>query len=217
MKIVLKKVKDLILKNLKWIILFLSLIEFLWLLEGVFSEEILDFDLKGYTLIKTYLMSDFTTSVFKVITNLGGGLFIIVLAFSLFLIIKRREVGLVIFANLGIITLLNLLLKNIVSRPRPSDFRIIEESGYSFPSGHSMISMAFYGLLIYLIYKNFKNKYIKWSLIVVLSLLIILIGISRVYLGVHYLSDVLAGFLLAISYLIIYISVINKYILERLL
>ena len=61
----------------------------------------------------------------------------------------------------------------------------------------------------------FKNKYIKWSLIVVLSLLIILIGISRVYLGVHYLSDVLAGFLLAISYLIIYISVINKYILER--
>ncbi len=215
MKIVLKKVKDLILKNLKWIILFLSLIEFLWLLEGVFSEEILDFDLKGYTLIKTYLMSDFTTSVFKVITNLGGGLFIIILAFSLFLIIKRREVGLVIFANLGIITLLNLLLKNIVSRPRPSDFRIIEESGYSFPSGHSMISMAFYGLLIYLIYKNFKNKYIKWSLIVVLSLLIILIGISRVYLGVHYLSDVLAGFLLAISYLIIYISVINKYILER--
>ena len=217
MKIVLKKVKDLILKNLKWIILFLSLIEFLWLLEGVFSEEILDFDLKGYTLIKTYLMSDLTTSIFKVITNLGGGLFIIVLAFSLFLIIKRREVGLVIFANLGIITLLNLLLKNIVSRPRPSDFRIIEESGYSFPSGHSMISMAFYGLLIYLIYKNFKNKYIKWSLIVVLSLLIILIGISRVYLGVHYLSDVLAGFLLAISYLIIYISVINKYILERLL
>lgn len=58
----------------------------------------------------------------------------------------------------------------------------------NIPSGHSMVSMAFYGLLIYLIYKNVKNKYLKVILIVLLSLLIIMIGISRIYLDVHYLS-----------------------------
>lgn len=67
-----------------------------------------------------------------------------------------------------------------------------------------MVSMAFYGLLIYLIYKNVKNKYLKVILIVLLSLLIVMIGISRIYLCVHYTSDVLAGFLMAISYLIVY-------------
>lgn len=67
-----------------------------------------------------------------------------------------------------------------------------------------MVSMAFYGLLIYLIYTNVKNKYLKVILIVLLSLLIVMIGISRIYLGVHYTSDVLAGFLMAISYLIVY-------------
>lgn len=82
--------------------------------------------------------------------------------------------------------------------------------GYSFPSGHSMVSMAFYGFLIYLIYNNIKNKYIKWILICSLSILIILIGISRIYLGVHYTSDVLAGFLLSISYLVIYTRIVKE-------
>ena len=95
-----------------------------------------------------------------------------------------------------------------MQRPRPTEHRIIDESGYSFPSGHSMVSAAFYGFLIYLIYKNVKNKYLKWGLITILSLLVFLIGVSRIYLGVHYTSDVLAGFLVAISYLIIFITAI---------
>ena len=112
--------------------------------------------------------------------------------------------------ELGVYLILNQLLKRILRRPRPTEFRIVEETGYSFPSGHSMVSMAFYGYLIYLIYRYIKNKYIKWSLIVLLSILICLIGISRIYLGVHYTSDVLGGFLLSISYLVVYISLIKN-------
>ena len=78
-----------------------------------------------------------------------------------------------------------------------------------------MVSMAFYGYLIYLIYKYVKNKYIKWGLITLLSILIVSIGTSRIYLGVHYTSDVLGGFLIAVSYLIIYISGVNKFLIEK--
>ena len=129
--------------------------------------------------------------------------------------IKNKKIGVSIFSNLVIVTILNQLLKRILQRPRPTEYRIIEETGYSFPSGHSMISMAFYGYLIYLIYKYVKNKYIKWISIVVLSLLICTIGISRIYLGVHYTSDVLGGFLISISYLVIFISAVNKFLIEK--
>ena len=78
-----------------------------------------------------------------------------------------------------------------------------------------MISMAFYGYLIYLIYKYVKNKYIKWISIILLSILIWAIGISRIYLGAHYTSDVFGGFLISISYLVIFISTVNKFVIER--
>ena len=78
-----------------------------------------------------------------------------------------------------------------------------------------MISMAFYGYLIYLIYKYVKNKYVKWTSMVLLSILICSIGISRIYLGVHYTSDVLGGFLVSISYLILFISTVNKFFIEK--
>ena len=78
-----------------------------------------------------------------------------------------------------------------------------------------MVSMAFYGYLIYLIYKYVKNKYIKWISIALLSILIGTIGISRTYLGVHYTSDVLGGFLISVSYLIIYVSAINKFLIGK--
>lgn len=77
-----------------------------------------------------------------------------------------------------------------------------------------MVSMAFYGYLIYLIYKYVKNKYLKYISIILLSILICSIGISRIYLGVHYTSDVLAGFMISISYLIIYISAVNKFFIK---
>ena len=215
-KIMMKeKVKEFIVKNLKWIILFICLIGFLTIAEDVFNKEIMNGYIVGYKLISTFLISDFATPIAKFITNFGGAIFLAVLTIILFILIKNKKIGVSIFSNLVIITVLNQLLKNILQRPRPTEYRIIEETGYSFPSGHSMISMAFYGYLIYLIYKYVKNKYVKWISMALLSLLICSIGISRIYLGVHYTSDVLGGFLISISYLVIYISAVNKFLIEK--
>ncbi len=210
-----EKVKEFIVKNLKWIILFICLIGFLSIAEDVFNKEIMNGDIVGYKLISTFLISDLATPIAKFITNFGGAIFLAVLTIILFILIKNKKIGASIFANLAIITALNQLLKNILQRPRPTEYRIIEETGYSFPSGHSMISMAFYGYLIYLIYKHVKNKYVKWISMVLLSILICSIGISRIYLGVHYTSDVLGGFLISISYLVMYISAVNKFLIEK--
>ena len=207
--------KELIKKNLKWVVLFICLVGFLALAEDVFNKEIMNGDIIGYKLISTFLISDFVTPIAKFITNFGGAIFLSIATVMLFLLIKNKKIGLSIISNIVIITILNQLLKRILQRPRPTEFRIVEETGYSFPSGHSMISMAFYGYIIYLIYKYVKNKYVKWTLITILSILICLIGISRIYLGVHYTSDVLGGFLLSISYLVIYISSIKKLIPEE--
>ena len=207
-----EKIKDFIIKNLRWILLFICLIGFFAIAEDVFNKEIMQGDIIGYKLISTFLISDFATPIAKFITNFGGAIFIITLMITLFILIKDKKIGLSIFLNLVIATTLNQLLKRILQRPRQTEYRIIEETGYSFPSGHSMVSMAFYGYLIYLIYKYVENKYIKWTLIVLLSILICSIGISRIYLGVHYTSDVLGGFLASISYLVIYISAVNKFL-----
>ena len=210
-----EKVKEFIIKNLKWIILFICLIGFLALAEDVFNKEILNGDIIGYKIVSEFLISDFATPIAKFVTNFGGAIFLIILAMILLILIKNKKIGLSILSNLVIITVLNQLLKRILQRPRPTDYRIIEETGYSFPSGHSMISMAFYGYLIYLIYKYVKNKYIKWISIALLSILICSIGVSRIYLGVHYTSDVLGGFFISISYLIIYISAVNKFLIRK--
>ena len=207
--------KEFIKKNLKWVVLFICLVGFLALAEDVFNKEIMNGDIIGYKLISTFLISDFVTPIAKFITNFGGAIFLSIATVMLFLLIKNKKIGLSIISNIVIIAVLNQLLKRILQRPRPTEFRIVEETGYSFPSGHSMVSMAFYGYLIYLIYRYIKNKYVKWTLITILSILICLIGISRIYLGVHYTSDVLGGFLLSISYLVIYISSIKKLLPEE--
>ena len=146
---------------------------------------------------------------------MGSAFFLITVSAILLVTIKNKKIGISITLNLITIAGLNLLLKNIVQRPRPTDFRLIDESGYSFPSGHSMVSMAFYGFLIYLAYKYIKNNKLKMLLSIVLGLIPLLIGISRIYLGVHYTSDVIGGFMVSISYLIIYTRIVKKFIIEE--
>jgi len=198
------KTKEIIEKNMKWIALFICLVLVIGIVVDVLDKEIYKLDVIGYDFISKHLISDNVTPIAKGVTHFGGVIALIAIATILSITIKNKKINILIWLNLAISTLLNQILKYIIQRPRPTEFRIIDESGYSFPSGHSMVSAAFYGFLIYLIYKNVKNKYIKWGLITSLALLIILIGTSRIYLGVHYTSDVLAGFLIAISYLIIF-------------
>ena len=205
-----KKVINFIKKNYIWIILFVGIIGFITITEDVLENEIMKCDVIGYNFIKAHIISDFMTPVAKTITWFGSATCLILLCFLILVFNKNKKINIAIIFNLGICTILNLMLKNILQRPRPTEYRIIDEIGYSFPSGHSMISMAFYGLLIYLIYKNIKNKSLKWILIILLSILILFIGISRIYLGVHYVSDVLGGFLVSISYLILYIKILKK-------
>lgn len=91
-------------------------------------------------------------------------------------------------------TLLNKGLKTIFARTRPEDvIPLIEQGGYAFPSGHSVTSMAFYGMLLFLVQTRMEDRKKANALSVVLILLIALIGPSRIYLGVHYPTDVLAG------------------------
>ena len=206
------KTKEILEKNVKWIVLFLCIILIIGIIQDLLNKEIDKLDVAGYNMVSEYLISDNVTPIAKAITQLGGAIFLIGLSITLAIIIKNKKIGILIWVNIAISTLLNQILKFIIQRPRPTEFRIIDERGYSFPSGHSMVSATFYGFLIYLIYKNVKNKYLKYSLIIMLVILILLIGTSRIYLGVHYTSDVLAGFLIAISYLIIFTTVSDLWI-----
>ena len=202
-----------ILKNIinkRWMIISVCMTIFLILAISIIKAESIIIDDIGYNLISKYLISDFMTPIVKIVTQLASPIFLVILTILLMVFIKNNNIRKYICVNLIVSTILNFGIKNIVRRTRPEGFRIIEESGYSFPSGHSMVSMAFYGLLIYLIYKKVDNKYLKNCLIFLLSIIILLIGLSRIYLGVHYTSDVLAGFLLGISYLIVFVSVINE-------
>ena len=201
--------------NWRWMLLFICLIGFLALAEDVFHQEIMNGDIVGYDIVSKLFKFNVSTPIAKFITNFGGAIFVISLTTILFFVIKDKKIGISIIANLGIVTILNQIIKFIMQRPRPTEFRIIEETGYSFPSGHSMVSLAFYGYLIYLIYKYINNKHLKRTLIIILSILICIIGVSRIYLGVHYTSDVLGGFLISLAYLIIYIELVNKFVLEK--
>lgn len=133
-----------------------------------------------------------------------------------FLIYRKGKFALGMVLNLGVGAILCFIIKNIVRRPRPPlSEMIVLERGYSFPSAHTVNNVILYGFAIYLIYKNMKNKKLRNFLCVILALIPVLIGISRIYLRVHYPSDVLAGFAIGISFVIIFVSIIYPEIIKK--
>ena len=151
------------------------------------------------------------TTIMKLITTLGSAIFIITAIICVGLLSKNKKYFL-IFSLCNLIgVILNNIIKLIVKRPRPTNTLVLTtEKSYSFPSGHSMSSMIFYGLLIYYIANTIKNKKIKILLISLLTAIILLIGLSRIYLGVHYATDVTGGYLIGLLYLITFIKISNK-------
>ncbi len=202
-----KKAQEILTKNLKWIIVFICAISFLAILEDVFEQEKLFIDTFIYRIVVLSWRIEPLTTVFKFITQLGGTYVLIGISILSLIFLNNKKVAISIPINLGIVALLNWVLKYIIARPRPEGYRLIDESGYSFPSGHSMVSMAFYGLLIYLIWKNCSHEKLKYISCFFLSLLIPLIGLSRIYLGVHYASDVIGGFVISLVYLIVFTTI----------
>jgi len=200
-----KKVKNAIMKNKRWTIVAMCIIIFVFLAENILQKEIFEFDNIIYKLLVEH-RNEYLNIIFKTITQFGSAFCLIVISILCMIFIKNKKYKITIPLNLFVIGILNFIMKNIFDRPRPNELRIIDESGFSFPSGHSMASMAFYGYLIYLIYKNIQNKKLRNLYCGFLILLIILIGLSRVYLGVHYVSDVIAGICFSIAYLIIMIT-----------
>ncbi|MGQ2285923.1 phosphatase PAP2 family protein [Leuconostoc suionicum] len=149
----------------------------------------------------------FATLFFTHITQAGNMTAIIVVSVivSIFLAYKHyyRELlflSVNIVLSAGIIT---QLLKHVITRVRPQP-QLIQESGYSFPSGHSMAAILLYGSLIILINYHLKQSLFKTASVIILTSLIIIIPISRVYVNVHYPSDVLAG--LSLGYMLLFIS-----------
>ncbi len=145
----------------------------------------------------------------KTITRLGDTLVIIVIvAVTLFFINKKNKV--LLLSNTILTVASNQGLKYLLRKPRPDHLKLIKQGGFSYPSGHSMIAVCVYGIMIYIINKKVKNKKLKISLSILLTLLIVIIGISRIYVGVHYPSDVLGGFFLATAILILNLTFYDK-------
>jgi len=167
-------------------------------------------DMLGYKYIVEDLRSVKLNDYIIVLTNLGGAAILIGICLCSFIFIKDKRYGKYIAINLVTITLINNVIKAIVHRDRPFDIGLIVEKSYSFPSAHAMVSMAFYGFLIYLIYHKVKNPKKKFICSTLLGLIILFIGFSRIYLGVHYTSDVLAGYSFSLGYLIIYTHIVGK-------
>lgn len=171
------------------------------------------FDQMVYNAIISF-RSDFFDFYFINITKLANTS-TIVLVVLLFVIIFRNRYSLFLVISSLDSLLLTSVFKYFIQRDRPSGLKLIAQDGYSFPSGHTMISVCVYGYLLYLVMTKIKNKIVKYCVSILLILVILSIGVSRIYVGVHFASDVLAGYLLSICYLLLLIDIEVRFYLKR--
>lgn len=165
--------------------------------------------------VYNYIISfrcNFLDNYFRLITKLGNFTYIVIVLGICVLFMKNKNLVCLCF-SMSLSVIFNNIVKNIIKRDRPNILRLISQGGYSYPSGHTMISICCYGYLFYYVYKYVKNKYLRISLLLLLSLIIISIPISRIYVGVHYFSDIVGGLLLGGVILFIVIRY-GKYIIR---
>ncbi len=177
-------------------LIILNMVSFLafWVVAFLFYSELtIIFDSSVYSAISP-IISDVTTTFMIFITNFGGTQSIIILCLLLLLYPKTRKTfGIPISAVAIFSSISNELVKSVFERERPDILRLIEVNGFSFPSGHTMNNMAIYTMLALILLDRTEHTLKNRLLISSIYLLPITIGFSRIYLGVHYPSDVLAG------------------------
>ena len=195
-------------RNILSILAFIATIIFLGLLREVLTGEVLALDANAYQLVVVYMRREWLTPIMQSISELALPVVLVIMLLAIEAFAPGKRPGACAAVNLILVFILNQLIKEIVQRPRPVGFRLISETGYSFPSGHSMVAMAFYGLLVWMIWHYEEDKFVKYLCSIGFCLCIAAVGLSRVYLGVHYASDVIAGFCVSLAWLAVYTKVI---------
>ena len=175
----------------------------------VITNNISIFDKTIYKFIIGF-RNDFTDAIFITLTQFGNTYIIIMVIIGLLILFDKKNQIYLAIETISIMGI-NQLLKRIIRRIRPNHLRLITQGGYSYPSGHAMISVAVYGYFLYYVKKNIKNKKLKNILIILLYALIIGIGLSRIYVGVHYPSDILGGYLIGLCIQSLVIKLADKY------
>ena len=193
---------------------FVALIAFAWLVRRVFVVQKTGFDEKAFTFLGGHV-NPVNSEVMHTITFLGTHYFLIPLNIFLvfwYLVVRRHKWYSIKIPTIAISSvLLMLVLKNIFERPRPLIPLLEAARGFSFPSGHALMSTTVYGLLIYIFWLDVRNAVFRWFLIIFFGLLVLAISLSRIYLRVHYTSDVLAGISLGIAWLIMSVSILRHF------
>lgn len=195
------------------VVFIVSLLSFAYLIRRVIVLQNTGFDEEVFSFLRNYV-TETNSQLMLIVTFLGTHSFLIpanLCLIAYFLFIKKHrwysiKVPAIALSSLGLM----FGLKHFFGRPRPDVPLLFRAEGLSFPSGHALFSITFYGLLIYIVYKNVENKLIRWMLISFLAVLIIVIGFSRVYLRVHYASDVIAGFCVGFMWLAFGIWFLNR-------
>ena len=196
------------------LVLFLaSLLAFAYLIREVIVLQQTNFDKNVFSFLDSFV-SESNNKLMLFFTFLGTHRFLIpanLAMIAFFLFIKKHKwysikIPAIALSSLGLM----FGLKNLFGRQRPDVPLIFRAEGLSFPSGHALFSITFYGLFIYIIYKSAMRKWMKWTLIILLSVLIFIIGFSRVYLRVHYATDVIAGFCVGFLWLVFAIWMLNR-------
>ncbi|MBF9255302.1 phosphatase PAP2 family protein [Pontibacter sp. 172403-2] len=181
------------------------------------SESIVTLD-KSFTALLFSIRTEWLSQVMYGATQLGEqwAVFVAGGIMSLIFLFRKKYVALLAFwlalAGVGISTRYG---KTFVSRERPANVAYYEVEHFSFPSGHATTALAQYGLIAYFLYRHYRKRRQRQLILGAAIILILIVGFSRIYLGVHYLSDVLAGFLLGILWLLVGISLMEVMVHRR--
>ena len=171
------------------------LLVFIICADRVKENQLQQFDFMVIEFVQSKI-SQVLTVWMKAITFLGGKAWLVpaLLVSSIAVAFFKKRYGIYLFLTTGTGALLNVLLKEWFQRERPNFYTLITQGGYSFPSGHSMGSFIFYISLAIVLAKISRWKSVDVVITILFVCLVFAIGISRIYLGVHFPSDVLAGF-----------------------